>query len=250
MVSHPLASTIHDLFVFESIASAFGWKGISGRYSFFFVSYFSDTTSDDTTMPSAQRHTPVYRACTFPHPYQIRSHVIYSPILLVSCEWHTHQSHGSARLNPKLSPPVLRRRPMSEAPFLQFLGALLRRVFACVACVRLPHFEVYEAAASDTWSASSIHHSAIDEHGDLRLTIVSSRNPTSRSAALCRRARCLGLAQRWMANYHQLDELTWEHLRLTPTSTLRGSSAGFLLCRRLRGSSSLGRRGTFLVRWS
>ena len=204
MVSHPLASTIHDLFVFESIASAFGWKGISGRYSFFFVSYFSDTTSDDTTMPSAQRHIPVYRACTFSHPCYIRSCVIHSAFLYVPCESHAHQPHGSARLNPKLSPPVLRRRPMSEAPFLQFLGALLRRVFACVACVRLPHFEIHETAVS-TWSASSLHHSAINEHGDLQLTIVSSRSPTSRSGALCRRARCLGFARRCgVENYCQL----------------------------------------------
>ena len=159
MVSLPLVNTvIICLLFFESIASAFGWKGISWRYSLFlFVLYFSDTTSDDTTMPSAQRHIPVYRACTFSHPYQIRSRVIYTAFLCASCESHAHLPYASTCLDPKLGPPVLRRRPMSEAPFLQFLCALLRGVFACVACVRLPHFEIHETTVWEGGVTSANH---------------------------------------------------------------------------------------------
>jgi hypothetical protein len=54
--------------------------------------------------------------------------------------------HNSARLDPKLSPPVLRRRPMGKTPSLQLLRALLRTVFAHVTCVRLPHLEIDKTA--------------------------------------------------------------------------------------------------------
>jgi hypothetical protein len=54
--------------------------------------------------------------------------------------------HNSARLDPKLSPPVLRRRPMGKTPSLQLLRAFFHTV-ANVTCVRLPHLEIDKTAA-------------------------------------------------------------------------------------------------------
>ena len=107
------------------------------------------------------RHIPVYRACTFSHPFLIRP--IRDLQRASTCVVHVTclqtNTIPSARLNPKLSPPVLRRRPVSKTPSLQLLDTLLLVVFTQIACVRLPHFEIDQTA---TCTVSALNHTTDD----------------------------------------------------------------------------------------